>query len=100
MKESCTSSKRKPPAGAARPSAADNIGFPDIEIEYWSPNKVTVHVNEMIDDLIILNRNFDDSWYVEIDKKILKANNFNGLLSFNFRGKSKRVSFIYKYSLL
>ncbi len=67
-----------------------------VNLIYWSPNKIIFNVDLKKDDRLIVNQNYDSGWKAIVDNKNYKrANSSNGLLSLNLEKQNKSITIYY-----
>jgi len=60
----------------------------DIEMEYWSPNKLSYKYDVAKDDVLVINQNYNEGWRSSTGHKLLST---NGRLSVEIRSGRGRV---------
>ena len=67
-------------------------GNGDVQLSYWSPNKLIFQSNLIAPDTLIINQNFDKNWKTNFPNKILPL---NGLLSLELAQGHKKIVIYY-----
>ncbi len=63
-----------------------------LQFDYWSPNKMTVLVNNKIDDILIINQNYEKSW----KSNMAIVENKDNLISVKVKANTKQITLRYK----